>query len=104
MRKGASSVSTTLTAPAPATQPRVVENGHYKKDKKFISYDGPLENLPYPDPFDLQASIEAMFTDGYAIIPGVLNAQEVAELKHKMVTGGEPDEKYDHTKIGWCFN
>jgi hypothetical protein len=90
--------------PATLTQPRAIDNGHYRKDQKFVVYEGPLENLPYPDEFDLDASIDAMFTDGYAIIPGVLNRDEVAELKQRMDTSGEPDEKYDQTKIGWCFN
>ena len=94
-------MSATLTQPA---EPKKVDNGHYRKDNPFKVYDGPLENLPYPERFDLPTAIDAMFTDGYAIIPGVLNAQEVAELKHKMNTSGGDDAQYDHTKIGWCFN
>lgn len=88
----------------PLTAPKAIENGHYKKDQKFVVYDGPLENLPYPDPFDLDAAIEAMFTDGYAIIPSVLNKEEVAVLRRIMNTSGGPDEQYDETKKGWCFN
>lgn len=90
--------------PATLTQPPAIDNGHYRKDQKFIVYEGPLENLPYPDYFGLEAAIEGMYTDGYAIIPGVLNSQEVTELRHLMDTSGDADEKYDQTKIGWCFN
>ncbi|HYF48686.1 MAG TPA: phytanoyl-CoA dioxygenase family protein [Planctomycetota bacterium] len=95
------SATATLPEKAPA---RKFDNGHYRKDQKFIVYDGPLENLPYPETFNLEAAIDAMFTDGFAIIPGVLTREEVAELRHKMDTSGGPDEQYDQTKIGWCFN
>jgi hypothetical protein len=91
---------------ATLTESRPLINGHFRKneDQKCVEYSGPLENLPYPEEFDLEAASEAMFSDGYAIIPGVLNRDEVAELKHRMDTSGGPDEQYDHTKIGWCFN
>ena len=97
-------MSATLTQPEAPVKAKAFDNGHYRKDNPFKVYDGPLENLPYPETFDLQSAIEGMFTDGYAIIPGALNKEEVAELKHKMDTSGEDDSKYDHTKIGWCFN
>ncbi|MBE7466370.1 MAG: phytanoyl-CoA dioxygenase family protein [Planctomycetes bacterium] len=90
--------------PATLAPKPVFDNGHFKKDQKFAVYDGPLENLPYPERFDLEAAIDAMYSDGFAIIPGVLNAQEVAELRHIMTTSGKPDEYYDETAKGWCFN
>jgi hypothetical protein len=101
-------VSATATAAPIASEApvkaRVFDNGHYKKDNKFAVYEGPLENLPYPGKFDLTASIDAMYTDGYAIIPGVLSKQEVAELRAKIDRSGNADETYDHTAKGWCFN
>jgi hypothetical protein len=87
-----------------ATLTQTLNNGHYQKNETFKVYDGPLESLPYPAHFELDPAIEGMYTDGYAIIPGVLDAREVAELRAKMDSMGDDDAVYDHTKIGWCFN
>jgi len=43
-----------------------------------------------------------MHEDGYVIFPGVLNPQEVKDLKAYYDAKGGPDEKY--TVEGWCFN
>ena len=94
-----------MTASATLTQPSASsKTDTFAKTRNSSATKVRSENLPYPDVFDLEAAIDGMFTDGFAIIPGVLNKQEVAELRHKMETSGEPDEKYDQTKIGWCFN
>lgn len=78
-------------------------NGHHaEKGYGKTIYEGPLENLPYPETFDLEAAIEGMYTDGYAIVPGVLNRDEVAELRAKMDASGGPDSQYDFKN--WCFN
>ena len=38
----------------------------------------------------------------YAIVPGVLNATEVSELRAKMDASGGPDSQYEVKN--WCFN
>src|SRR5438128_829 len=78
-------------------------NGHHaEKSYGRNIFEGPLENLPNPEHFDVEAAIEAMYTDGYAIVPGVLNAEEVAELRAKMDSSGGDDSKYEFKN--WCFN
>ncbi|MBI3831153.1 MAG: phytanoyl-CoA dioxygenase family protein [Planctomycetes bacterium] len=78
-------------------------NNHFT-DKSYgnCTYKGPLENLPVPETFDLEAAIEGMYTDGYCIVPGVLNREEVAELRAFMDSMGGDDAQY-HVK-NWCYN
>ena len=99
-----SMMMTTTDAAAPAqAQPVRTPNGHHvEKGYGNTIYSGKVENLPYPKTFDLEAAIEAMYTDGYCIVPGVLNRAEVAELREKMDRSGEDDSKYDMKN--WCFN
>lgn len=95
-------MAATLTESTPA---RKVWNGQYQPhNRPGVVLEGPVEALPYPDHFDPAEAAEAIFTDGCAICPGVLNAQEVAEYKAVIDSSGGPDEQYDHTKTGWCFS
>jgi hypothetical protein len=88
-----------MSATATLRQP----NNHFtEKGYGNNTYKGPLENLPRPETFDLESSIEMMHTDGYCIIPNVLNRDEVKELRHLMDTSGGPDEQYNVKN--WCFN
>jgi hypothetical protein len=85
--------------PAPTFQ-----NGHHEH-KSFgdTIFRGKLENLPYPDgPVDIDTAIQAMYTVGYVIFPGVLDAEEVAHMRALMDAMGGPDEKY-YVK-DWCYN
>jgi len=68
-----------------------------------ITFQGTLENLPYQaTPLSVEGAFERMFTDGYAIFPGVLKADEVAALRAKIDRMGKADPEYDF-KNG-CFN
>lgn len=88
-----------MQAPEMLTAP----NGHFTtKSVGDTIFHGPLENLPYPAANDLESRIERMSTDGYVWFPGVLNAEEVAELRARMDAMGGPDEEY--VVKGWCFN
>src|ERR1043165_10304731 len=90
-----------MSATATATLRRP-SNHFTEKGYGNNTYKGPLENLLRPETFDLEASIEMMHTDGYCIVPNVLNRDEVRELKHLMDTSGGPDEQYNVKN--WCFN
>jgi ectoine hydroxylase-related dioxygenase (phytanoyl-CoA dioxygenase family) len=59
-------------------------------------------NLPRPEKFDLEAAIVGMHRDGYCVFPNVLDAEGVAKLRHKMDTGGKPDDAY--YVPNWAFN
>jgi hypothetical protein len=81
-----------------------VGNGHFRhRAQGNTTYEGPLEGLPMPTgPVSIDDAIQAMYEDGYVIFPGVLNRQEVADLRAHYDAQGGPDEKY--VVEGWCFN
>jgi hypothetical protein len=95
-----------MSSNTPATSPVQVArtpNGHHvEKGYGDCMYTGKVENLPYPASLDVEAAIEAMYTVGYCIVPGVLSRAEVAELREKMDRSGEEDSKYEFKN--WCFN
>jgi hypothetical protein len=79
-------------------------NGHFRtKAAGATNYDGELESLPLPahSP-SADEAFAAMYEDGYVIFPSVFNKDEVAQLRAKLDSMGEPDEKYVVPK--WCFN
>jgi hypothetical protein len=87
------------------TKPGPWNGHHWIKGSGDTMYTGPLENLPYPDGpvTDLAAAVEAMYTEGYVIFPGVLNPDEVALLRARMdAMGSQNDEDYVVPK--WCYN
>ena len=86
------------------TLPSPVVSHFSEKDKGYGNnlYRGPLEALPRPEVFNLEAAIEMMYTEGYCIVPNVPNREEVAELKQVIDTSGGPDEQYNVKH--WCFN
>jgi hypothetical protein len=80
-------------------------NGHhgaqYFGDTK---YEGELKSLPYPiGPVDIAAAVQAMYTDGYVIFPGVLDVDEVTELRRRMDGMGSQNDD-DYVVPGWCYN
>lgn len=80
-------------------------NGHHaRKGGGDTLYRGDLKNLPYPTgPVDIGAAIEAMYTNGYVLFPGVLDRDEVALLRARMdAMGDKKDEEYNVP--GWCYN
>lgn len=94
----------TVNVPATPTPPAPVrfQRAAIKKGEGNTVYDGPIENLPYPEKFDLEAAIEQMYTDGYCIVPRALTAQSVAELRDKIDHTGGDDAQYEVKN--WCFN
>lgn len=98
----------TKPSPAPATADAADPtfwNGHHRT-KYFGStrYHGELTNLPYPDgPVEVADAIQAMYADGYVIFPGVLSADEVAELRRRMDAMGSQNDD-DYVVPGWCYN
>ncbi|GAB4451315.1 MAG: hypothetical protein OHK0029_00240 [Armatimonadaceae bacterium] len=67
-------------------------------------FEGELRGLPYPtEPLNIEAAIEAMYTDGYVIFPGVLNRDEVQQLRERMDAMGSQNED-DYVVPGWCYN
>ena len=81
-----------------------VGNGHFRyRARGQTIYEGELEGLPMPTgPVVVEDAIQAMNEDGYVIFPGVLNRQEVADLRAHFDAQGGPDEKY--FVKDWCFN
>src|SRR5262245_6929783 len=80
------------------------QNGHHS-EKLYgnTMFRGELKTLPYPDgPVDIDAAVRAMYTDGYVIFPGVLSADEVAQMRALMDGMGGPDEQYYFKD--WCYN
>jgi len=100
-------MTTTETNPAYATAEAdpTFWNGHHRT-KYFgnTKYEGELKNLPYPTgPVDVAAAIQAMYTDGYVIFPGVLSADEVIALRRRMDAMGSRNDD-DYVVPGWCYN
>jgi hypothetical protein len=81
-----------------------VGNGHFRyRNRGKTVYEGELESLHMPTgPVSTEDAIQAMYEDGYVIFPGVLNRQEVADLRAYYDAQGGPDEKY--VVENWCFN
>lgn len=80
-------------------------NGHFlHKVGGKTTYEGPLENLPYPDRTPTpDEAVARMFSDGYVLFPGVLSADEVAHFRAIMDDKGGPDDaKWEVAK--WCYN
>jgi hypothetical protein len=80
-------------------------NGH-NRAKYFgnTKYDGELKSLPCSaSPVGIAAAVQAMYTDGYVIFPGVLSADEVAELRARMDAMGSRNDD-DYVVPGWCYN
>lgn len=92
----------TIAAPVPPVQSQT--NGHHKaKSYGETIYDGPLENLPYPDmPPSTEDAVKSMYTDGYVILPGVLNRREAEEFRALIDGKGGDDAQYNVK--GWCYN
>lgn len=85
--------------------PAAFWSGHHRaKSIGKTLFEGPLENLPYPAaPLDVEAAIRAMYEDGYVIFPGVLNRDEIAELRARMDAMGSQNDE-DYVVPGWCYN
>jgi hypothetical protein len=81
------------------------DNGHHTvKSVGKTLYEGPLEALPVPDgPPTIDASIEGMYRDGYAIFPGLLTRDDVALLRARMDAMGSQNDD-DYVVPGWCYN
>jgi ectoine hydroxylase-related dioxygenase (phytanoyl-CoA dioxygenase family) len=81
-----------------------IENGHFRyRTRGQTIYEGKLENLPMPTgPVSSADAIEAMYEDGYVIFRGVLDRQQVADLRAHFDAQGGPDEKF--IVPNWCFN
>jgi hypothetical protein len=67
-------------------------------------FEGDLKGLPMPsEPVNIEAAIEAMYTDGYVIFPSVLNAEEVQLLRNRIDAMGSQNDE-DYVVPGWCYN
>jgi hypothetical protein len=79
-------------------------NGHFRhRSQGQTIYEGELENLPMPaGPVSTSEAAEAMYEDGYVIFPGVLDREQVANLRAHYDAQGGPEEKY--VVPNWCFN
>lgn len=53
------------------------------------------EPLPLTPYIDLEDQVEALYRDGYVYLPSVLNADQIAELKHQMDTLQPRPESFD---------
>lgn len=79
-------------------------NGHHlEKSGGKTTYEGTLENLPYPQAIAVEQAAAQMYTDGYVLFPGVLNRDEVAALRALMDEKGGPDDA-QWVVQGWCYN
>ena len=80
-------------------------NGHFLgKSAGNTTFTGTLENLPYPDRFPTtDEAVAQLFTHGYVVFPGVLDAGEVAALRALMDEKGGADDSV-HNVAKWCYN
>ena len=80
-------------------------NGHLLK-RAFgdTMHKGELTALPRPERMpNIEAAVRAMYTDGYVIFPGVLDAEGVALMRARIDAMGSPNDD-DYIVPGWCYN